>query len=165
MIRIVFFRWGFRDRLYDFNINRSFSEGQDRLGFKVQMYATVPVRLKDILCEDGSPWHWKLMLSFVWALGVSFASSPALTRGVSPVLSARGCVVEDGASRMEILMTVSKFASFCTMVSARQSRSDISLVMWWLENCSCTGVCFNVRNYKWNQLVLQSVLAKQFSRP
>ncbi|KAI3354815.1 hypothetical protein L3Q82_004621 [Scortum barcoo] len=40
---------------------------------------------------------------------------PALTRGSSPVLSARAAVVEDGASRMEILMTVSKFASFCTM--------------------------------------------------
>lgn len=54
---------------------------------------------------------------------------PALTRGASPVLSARGCDVEDGASRMEILMTVSKFASFCTMVSVRQSRLAFTLAI------------------------------------
>lgn len=53
----------------------------------------------------------------------SRAQQNRLPGGASPVLSARGCVVEDGASRMEILMTVSKFASFCTMVSARQSRT------------------------------------------
>lgn len=65
---------------------------------------------------------------------------PALTRGASPVLSARCGVVEDGASRMEILMTVSKFASFCTMVSARQSHTVISQTIGWYGNRGCAVI-------------------------
>lgn len=53
---------------------------------------------------------------FSWTQEPSALSATACL----PIQPARGgVVVEDGASRMEILMTVSKFASFCTMVSTR----------------------------------------------
>lgn len=58
----------------------------------------------------------------VTALGPSWgyvlwASPSNLSSRGSPFSPPRGDWVEDGAGRMEILMTVSKFASFCTMVS------------------------------------------------
>lgn len=39
-----------------------------------------------------------------------------------PASPARRDCLEDGAGRMEILMTVSKFASICTMVGAAAAR-------------------------------------------
>lgn len=46
---------------------------------------------------------------------INSASTVALTEPAQSQCTAE--LVEDGVSRMEILMTVSKFASFCTMVS------------------------------------------------
>lgn len=53
---------------------------------------------------------------------------PVLPPGPARLRSARRCDwAEDGAGRMEILMTVSKIASICTMVSEGPGRSSPAL--------------------------------------
>ncbi|XP_032360358.1 ubiquitin carboxyl-terminal hydrolase 12A [Etheostoma spectabile] len=59
-------------------------------------------------CVFVSCWTFRLDLSSSIIACLSSRGEPAQS-------CQRAAVVEDGASRMEILMTVSKFASFCTM--------------------------------------------------